>query len=264
MVPRILQRIRADRERTLAEAMRLRPEADLRRDLAALQRPMRRGVFGDALRGPGGLRLIAEIKRASPSAGALRPDADAVQIARAYALAGASAISVLTEPTFFQGSLDDLKAVRRAVALPVLRKDFILHRYQLVEAVTAGADAALLIVAMLSPLELRDLHAHGMELGLGCLVEVHDTHELSAALTLGVEFVGINNRDLNTMRVDIGTTFRLLPHVPDGVTVVSESGIRCRDDVRRLGEAGVSAVLAGEWLMRSPDPGAAATALLKD
>jgi len=262
MAAGILQRIRAERERTLAEAIRRCPEDALRAKVEAEVPRRVPNAFVRALTAGAPPRLIAEIKRASPSAGPLRPDLDPAEVARAYAAAGASAVSVLTEPSFFGGSLEDLRAVRGAVTLPVLRKDFILHRYQLLEAVAAGADAALLIVAMLSEDELRALHAHAMELHLDCLVEVHNEAELDVALRLGLDVVGINNRDLDTMRTDIETTLRLLPRVPEGVAVVSESGIRTRADIQRLAAAGVHAVLVGETLMRSPDPGAAAAALL--
>ena len=262
-----LKEIRADRERTLAEAMSRRPEAELRRSVDALLASRLEGgtprrEFAAALKRPNGPHLIAEVKKASPSAGLIRADYNPGALARGYAEAGAGAISVLTEPTFFKGSLDHLRQVRAAVQLPLLRKDFIFHSYQLLEAVEAGADAALLIVAMLSPDELRGLHEQARALGLDCLVEVHEESELREALALGVNLVGINNRSLKTMRVDLETTFQLLPKVRAGVAVVSESGIRSRADVERLGQAGVSAVLVGEALMRSPDPGAAAAALL--
>ncbi len=258
-----LNDIRADRERTLVKAMKRRPEAELRRSvetLLAAKKP--HPQFTAALSRPGGPHLIAEIKKASPSAGLIRADYQPAEIARAYATGGASAISVLTEPTVFQGSLDHLREVRAAVQLPILRKDFIFHHYQLLEAVESGADAILLIVAMLTPDELRSLHEQAQALRLDCLIEVHDESEMQEALKLGAKLIGINNRNLKTMRVDIETTFRLLPKVSKGVTVVSESGIRSRADVERLGKAGVNAILVGEALMRSADPGAAASALL--
>lgn len=261
MTPRILQKIRSDRERTLAATMSQRPIEAVQAAAEACAFERR---FIDTLTRPGGPHLIAELKKASPSAGLIRADFNPPAIARAYADGGASALSVLTEPTFFQGSLDTLRQVRGTVDLPLLRKDFIFHRYQLLEAVEAGADAVLLIVGMLAAEELRALHVEADALGLNCLVEVHDAAELTVALGLDLSLVGINNRDLNTMTVDIDTTRRLLPAVPEGVAVVSESGIQSREDVRRLGEAGVSAVLVGESLMRQRDVRAAAASLLND
>ena len=160
--------------------------------------------------------------------------------------------------------MDILRTVRRAVDLPILRKDFIFCRYQLLEAAEARADAILLIVAMLSQDEIDTLFAQAGALGLDCLLEVHTAEELDVALGLGLTLVGINNRDLSTMTVDIATTYALRPRIPEGIAVISESGIKTRDDVRRLGEARVSAVLVGEALMRQPDPGAAAAALIHD
>lgn len=206
--------------------------------------------FAAALRGEG-MRLIAEVKRASPSAGLIREDFDPVVIARAYARAGAAAISVLTDEEYFQGSLTFLRDIRSAVATPLLRKDFIVDPYQIVESRAAGADAILLIVHLLDDAALRSFldQAHG--LGMKCLVESHSKEELDRALAAGAEIVGINNRDLHTFRVDIETAIRLSPSVPKEKLIVGESGIKTPDDVQRLGEAGVSAILVGETLMRS-------------
>ena len=210
----------------------------------------------------GVIRLIGEFKRASPSQGVIRADLDPADVACRYAAAGAAAVSVLTDGPFFSGSLDDLRAVRNAVDIPVLRKDFIIDPYQLLEARAAGADAVLLIVAALSGRKLGELQERARELGLSALVEVHDEADLGAALAVHPRMIGINNRDLRTFRVDFGTTFRLRPLIPSGIVVVSESGIRSRADAMRLQSAGVDAMLVGQFLMRQPDPGKAAAELL--
>ena len=257
----ILAEIRARRERDVADAAGRLPLAMLERRLP--DAPPARD-FAGALRRADEIRLIAEIKRASPSAGVLRADFDPPAIARGYAAAGAAALSILTEPHWFQGSLEHLRQAREAVDLPILLKDFLCSRYQLVEARVAGADAALLIVAMLSPEELRTLPAMARDIGLAALIEVHNHEELDRALEAEAAIIGINNRDLKTMTVDTETTLRLRKHVPGDKTVVSESGIRDRATMCRLRDAGVHAALVGEALMRQPDPGAAAAALLND
>ncbi|HZD04259.1 MAG TPA: indole-3-glycerol phosphate synthase TrpC [Longimicrobiales bacterium] len=216
------------------------------------------GDFAGALRKGGEVALIAEVKRRSPGAGPIRPDLDPPGLAAAYARAGAAAVSVLTDGPWFGGSLDDLGAVRKAVEVPLLRKDFTLVPDQVAEARAAGADAVLLIVRILSDERLGELAGAARELGLAALVEVHDGEELSRALDAGAAIVGVNNRDLTTFSTDLGTTLGLLEDLPDEVVVVSESGIRAPADVERLGAAGVDAVLVGESLLRSPDPGAAA------
>jgi indole-3-glycerol phosphate synthase len=204
--------------------------------------------------------LIAEVKRASPSRGLLRADLDAVALARSYAEAGAAAISVLTEERYFQGSLADLKAVRQALdglgegRPPLLRKDFIFDMYQIFEARAYGADAVLLIAAILNPGLLTSFISLARSLGLECLVEVHDEPELERALTAGAEIVGINNRDLRTFEVDLATTERLRPLAPPEVTVVAESGVHTRADVRRLAALDVHGVLIGEALVVADDP----------
>jgi indole-3-glycerol phosphate synthase len=214
------------------------------------------GDFGAALRAPRpGMRLIAEIKRASPSKGPLRPGLDAAALAREYEANGAAAISVLTDRHFFQGSLDDLCTVRQQVRLPLLRKDFVLDPYQVYEARAAGADAVLLIVAALDDGNLAALHRLAGELGMAALVEVHDADELHRALEIGPRIVGINNRDLHTFQVDLGTAVRLRSLVPPDVVVVAESGVRSRADVERLAAAGINAVLVGEALVRAADAG---------
>jgi indole-3-glycerol phosphate synthase len=217
--------------------------------------------FRDALNLPG-VGVIAEFKRRSPSAGALREQPRLAEMLSAYERGGAVAASVLTEGPNFEGSLDDLRAAREDCELPLLRKDFVVDVYQLHEAVAAGADAVLLIVAALDAGELASLHAAARELGLDVLVEVHDRAELHSALELGADIVGINNRDLRDFSVDIERTEALMEEIPSGVTVVSESGIADAAQVGRLGERGVQAVLVGELLMRSADPAAAIEALI--
>jgi len=210
------------------------------------------------------VRVIAEIKRASPSAGPIRPDADPVAIARAYAAAGARAISVLTDRTFFDGELGFLGLARAAVDLPLLRKDFLIDAYQITEARAAGADAVLLIVAALDDAQLRDLHAQARGLRLDVLVEVHDEAEADRAVAAGAELIGVNHRDLSTFTIDMSLTGRLATRLPAGTVLVGESGIKTSADVRALGAAGAHAVLVGETLMRAPSPGAALSELLED
>ena len=204
----------------------------------------------------GRARLIAEVKRASPSRGILKADLDPVALAATYARQGADAISVLTDAKYFGGSLDDLAAVRAAVEVPLLRKDFTLDDYQLWEARAAGADAVLLIVAILEPSALAELAAAAKGLGLAALVECHTAAELDVALTLGARLIGINNRDLATFETRLDTTLSLLPQIPPGPIVVSESGFFTGDDVRRVVDAGAHAVLVGEGLVKASDVGA--------
>ncbi len=216
--------------------------------------------FRDALSGAE-VGVIAEFKRRSPSAGALRENPDLAEIVDAYQRGGAVAVSILTEGPNFEGTLEDLRAARAACELPLLRKDFIVDPYQLHEALAAGADAVLLIVAALSPAELASLHDQARALGLDVLVEVHDREELRGALEIGADIVGINNRDLRDFSVDLERTATLMDDVPPGVLVVSESGIAGVEQLRRLRERGVHAVLVGESLMRAADPAAALKAL---
>jgi len=204
--------------------------------------------FASALRGDS-LRLIAEVKKASPSRGVLCPDFNPVALAKTYARGGAAAISVLTEVNHFQGSIDYLAAIRQEVSIPLLRKDFIFDDYQVYESAACGADALLLIAAILSREQLAGLLALSHRLGLGCLVEVHNEKELEKVLQSNSEIIGINNRDLSTFTTDINTTRRLRPLIPDGKIVVSESGINNREDVIKMGEWGVNAVLVGEALV---------------
>jgi indole-3-glycerol phosphate synthase len=209
-----------------------------------------------------GFGLIAEVKRASPSRGSLHPSLDAANMARLYARAGANAVSILTEPDFFKGSLEDLKAARQAMKLPLLRKDFILESYQVYEARVSGADAILLIVAILSPEKLGQLLALCQELGMDALVEVHQQTELETALKANARMIGINNRNLNDFSVDLKTTLSLRPSIPSDILVVSESGIHNHKDMDLLRQAGVNAVLIGEALVTSPDPAAKIKELL--
>lgn len=246
---------------TREDVARRRAEHSLDDLLAQLGPPDRGRPFSEALIAPG-VSLIAEVKRASPSRGPIRPDADVAGIVTAYERAGAAACSILTEPHFFGGALDDLRTARAACALPLLRKDFIVDAYQLAEARLAGADAALLIVAALDEVEFADLLQVGQELGLDILAEAHTEDEVEAAIDAGAEIVGINNRNLKTLEVDPETVLNLLADIPAGTVVVAESGISERADVVRLGEAGVDAILVGEALMREDDPAAAIRSLL--
>lgn len=214
--------------------------------LAALRQPPR-----------GRVALIAEVKKASPSAGVIRADFDPVEIARAYEEGGAACLSVLTDEKFFQGHDDFLGAVRAAVAVPVLRKDFTLYPYQVYEARTLGADAVLLIVAALKPDQIAEYAAQARDLGMASLVEVHTEAEMQIALDAGATLIGINSRDLNTFGTDLGMVERLAAMVPGGVTLVAESGIKTPADVARVSKAGAKAVLVGETLMRAPDIAAA-------
>jgi indole-3-glycerol phosphate synthase len=208
--------------------------------------------FAEALTRPG-VSVIAEHKRRSPSAGVIREGATVADVVRAYERGGATALSVLTEPFHFGGSLDDLREAHRATALPVLRKDFIVDRYQLYEAVAAGADAVLLIVAALERDELDALLREAWDLDLDALVEVHDERELEVALEAEADVLGLNNRDLSDFSVDLERTYELLSDVPAGKTVVSESGFSTREQLDELERVGVDAVLIGETLMRAPD-----------
>jgi indole-3-glycerol phosphate synthase len=208
--------------------------------------------FADALSRPG-LALIAEHKRRSPSAGLIREDLELPDVVSAYERGGAAALSILTEGPNFGGQLGDLEAARRASSLPLLRKDFIVDPYQVLEAYGAGADAVLLIVAAVSRAELATLHEQVVACGLAALVEVHDEHELAVAADLGARVIGINNRDLTTLEVDTSRALELVEGVPDGVVRVAESGFRTREELRELEAAGFDAVLMGEALMRSED-----------
>jgi indole-3-glycerol phosphate synthase len=226
------------------------PQAQLESQLSARgeDRP-----FNEALVRPG-LSLIAEFKRRSPSAGEIAASAKVADQVGAYERGGAAALSVLTDETHFGGSLDDLREARAACGMPIIRKDFIVDRYQLYEAAVNGADAVLLIVRALDDAELRALYDEARAIDLDCLVEVHDGEELERALDVDAEVIGINNRNLDEQRIDVATTFELMPDVPAGKTVVSESGISGRAELEELERVGVDAVLIGGALMSAPDP----------
>jgi len=206
--------------------------------------------------------IIAEIKKASPSKGLLAQDFNPARLARAYEAGGAAALSVLTDEKFFQGSLADLAAVRGVCRLPVLRKDFTLDENHVTEAAAGGADAILLIAAILESAEIRTLAGLAVSYGMAALVEVHDERDLAKAIDAGAEIIGVNNRDLATFEVTLDTSLRLAPRIPPGVLKVSESGIRSARDIERLRTAGYQAFLVGEHLMKSADPAAAVRALL--
>ena len=236
------------------------PLAALVERAAAL--PSRPGRFFGALSVADEINVIAECKRRSPSKGVLRVEYDPAAIATGYADAGAAAISVLTEPTFFDGALEHLAAVRAAVDVPLLRKDFIVSEYQLLEARIAGADAILLIVAGLRPAELNVLHDHATRHGLDALVEVHDARELAIALDVGARIVGVNNRNLRTLQVDVHASEALIAQIPGDVVAVSESGLKTSGDLLRLRGLGYRAFLIGETFMTAADPGAELRALV--
>jgi indole-3-glycerol phosphate synthase len=251
----IVQATREEVERRKRE----RPLAELERE--AEGRPEGR-PFLEALARPG-TSLIAEHKRRSPSAGQIRAGASVTDIVRAYERGGAAALSILTEEQHFGGSLDDLREARAASELPILRKDFTVDPYQVVEARAEGADAVLLVVGSLDTSALAELHREARALDVDALVEVHDERELEAALELDADLIGINNRDLQDFSVDISKTFELLADVPAGKTVVSESGIVYREQIEELERVGVDAVLVGETLMRAADPEAACRELTR-
>lgn len=240
---------------------RTRTEVERRKQLP-LEPPARAEPrpFADALARPG-LSLIAEHKRRSPSAGPIREGMALRDVVAAYERGGACALSILTEGPSFGGSLQDLHDAREASSLPLLRKDFIVDPFQVVESADWGADAILLIVAALSSAELAELHRQASEVGLAVLVEVHDRRELEIAVEHGAQLIGINNRNLKTLAVDRRTTFELLERIPDGVTVVAESGFSRPEELNKLEQAGVHAVLIGEALMRAADIEAAVRSL---
>jgi indole-3-glycerol phosphate synthase len=249
-VATILDKIVATKRQEIEQAKSRRPVAELQ---AALRdAPPARDFFA-ALAAPGPIRLIAEVKKASPSKGIIRADFQPVEIAKAYERAGATCLSVLTDEAYFQGSLDYLRAIRQQVGLPVLRKDFILDPYQLLEAREAGADAVLLIAECLDDCHLRALHNEALEWGLTPLVEFYEPDNLPRVLEAGATLIGVNNRDLRSFSVDLHHTVRMREQVPDHCLLVGESGIHSREDVLLLERAGVNAILVGERLMASSD-----------
>ena len=253
----ILEKILAAKRAEVAEAKRTRPEV-------GGERALPRVPFAAALRRPPGapMRVLAEIKRASPSAGPIRPGADPAEIARGYAAGGAAALSVLTDRQFFDGDLAFLAAAKRACPLPVLRKDFLIDPIQIREAHDHGADAILLIVAALPAAELAAMLGEARRWSLDALVEAHTVAEAETALAAGATLLGVNHRDLHTFAIDMTLTEQIARRVPPGVVLVAESGIRSSADVRRLGDAGAHAVLVGEALMRAASPGDALRELL--
>jgi len=254
----VLAAIVASSRRAAAERARVLPLEALARKAGGAA--PRGALFEAQLRAPG-VRIIAECKRRSPSRGILRAHFDPATIARGYERAGAAAISVLTEPSFFDGSIADLQAVRSAVEVPVLRKDFIVTEYQVVEARAIGADAILLIVAALEQAALESLLAVAASLDLAALVEVHTAEELRRAAGAGARIIGVNGRNLRTLTVDLAVFDALLPDMPTGAVSVAESGLRSAEDLRRLRALGFSAFLIGERFMTEDDPGAALGAL---
>jgi len=259
--PDLLGAIVAATERIIEVRRQREPAAALKKRAASATPAGAR--FEEELGVAGRVNVIAECKRRSPSKGVLAAEYDPASIARLYERGGAAAISVLTEPTFFDGALDHLAAVRRAVSLPLLRKDFIVDDYQLLEARAAGADAILLIVAALRQSDLVRLQARAWELGLAALVEVHDEEELTRAVDSGARVIGVNNRNLRTLQVDIDASYRLAAKVPRGVIAVSESGLQSRADLERLAAAGYRAFLIGERFMTDRDPAGAIRELIR-
>ena len=251
----ILNKILARKAEEVAAAKRARPLAQMRVEARAAAAPR---DFTGALRvkiAGGQAAVIAEIKKASPSKGLLRADFDPAAIAATYAAHGAACLSVLTDREFFQGEPQYLAAARSACALPALRKDFMLDVYQVYEARALGADCILLIAAALDPARLRELESAAGDLGMAVLIEVHDAAELATALALATPLIGINNRDLRSFETRLTTTLDLLPQIPPGRLVITESGIRTRADVALMRARGVDAFLVGEAFMRAPDPG---------
>jgi indole-3-glycerol phosphate synthase len=259
-VPDLLRTIVAATRRIVSVRREREPlDALERRAAGATARGER---FESELSKAGRINVIAECKRRSPSKGVLAADYDPVAIATAYERGGAAAVSVLTEPTFFDGSLEHLAAVRRAVRIPLLRKDFIVDEYQLLEAKANGADAVLLIVSALEQADLVRLQARAAGLGLAALVEVHDENEVRRAVDAGARMIGVNNRNLRTLQVDVDASHRLAALVPKGVIAVSESGLQSRADLERLAVEGYRAFLIGERFMTAPDPARAIADLI--
>lgn len=255
----ILQEIVRKKRIEIEQAKALRPPRELVRALVDAP-PVR--SFVSALQAGPEIRLIAEVKRQSPSAGLIRADFDPVRIARTYAGAGAACLSVLTDREFFGGALEFLVAIRAAVGIPLLRKDFILDEYQIHEARVAGADCVLLIAECLEPAVLKRLHECATGLGMDCLVELHDSDQLPAVLACAPTMIGVNNRDLRTFQVDLARCLELRPAIPPSILMVGESGIRNRTDALRLQAGGIKAMLVGESLMRQEDLAAAVRNLL--
>ena len=255
----VLAKICATTRETIAAAKLRTPIAELESRLADAP-PVR--DFVEALRNAREIGLIAEVKKASPSAGIIRQDFDPVAIAKTYATAGAACISCLTDEPYFQGKLEYLAAIRQAVDIPIMRKDFILDRYQVVEARAAGADCILLIAECLNDCEMRDLYFFASELGMECLIELYEPENLDRVLKLDASLVGVNNRNLKTFETDLNHTIELGKRIPASTVLVAESGIRTRADVERLKAGGARAILVGETLMRQDDIAAGVRELL--
>ena len=255
----VLDEIVAYKRGEIAAAKQAKPAEELQDQLADAP-PVR--DFAAALSTPAAMHVIAEVKKASPSAGLIRTDFDPVAIARCYEQSGAACISVLTDEHFFQGHLDYLTAVRQAVSIPVLRKDFILDRYQIMEARVAGADCVLLIAECLDDSSLRDLYDYADSLGMHSLVEFYEPENLDRVLRLAPKIVGVNNRDLRTFVTDLNHSLKMQQRIGEGPIFVSESGIRSRADVAKLEAAHVDAILVGETLMRAENIGQELVALL--
>ena len=259
MAETVLQKIVSTKLQEISAAKNAVPEAELRSRL--VDSPPVRSFF-EPLAAGGPMKLIAEVKKASPSAGVIREDFDPVAIAKEYEAHGAACISVLTDEQYFQGSLSYLSQVKQSVSIPVLRKDFIIDRYQLLEARVAGADAVLLIAECLDDCSLRALHNEAIEFGLTPLVELYEPDNLPRVLEAGASLVGVNNRNLHTFEVDLQHTVRMRSQIPKDCVLVGESGIKTHADVQLLESAGVQAILVGESLMRKPDIGQAVRELL--
>lgn len=255
----VLQTIVAHKRQEIAATKDRRPASELQKFLR--DAPPIRG-FIDSLKRSTGIGLIAEVKKASPSAGLIRADFDPVAIARTYEKHGANCLSVLTDEKFFQGHLDYLIAVRQSVSIPVMRKEFILDTYQVLEARVAGADCILLIAECLDDCRMRELYFYASELGMDVLIEIYDPENLERVLNLDPPMIGINNRNLREMRTDLAHTLDLAKKIPSGTLLVSESGIKTHADVRQLQNGGAGAILVGESLMRSPDIGTALDSLM--
>ena len=251
LMANILEKIVACKRQEVEAARKERPVEMLQEQLAAA--PPVRDFTAALASAAGGMGMIAEVKKASPSAGLIRADFDPVEIARVYESAGASCISVLTDEQFFQGHLDFLRQIRQAVSLPVMRKEFILDRYQVLEARAAGADCILLIAECLDDCKLRELYFYAAELGMESLIEIYEPDNLPRVLALEPNLLGVNNRNLKTFVTELGHSLSLKKQVPESCLFVSESGIRTREDVVRLQDGGVRAILVGETLMRADD-----------
>ena len=249
----ILSRIIEEKRKEVDEAKRVRPGADLIKDIKSLSV---KSSFRKNISRPHHINLIAEIKKASPSKGILRGDFNPVKIAVTYQANGASAISVLTDERFFEGKLEYIPKVRANISIPVLRKDFFIDEYQIYETVASGAEAILLIPEILSIAELTKFYNLASELGLDCLVEVHNEEDIEKALAIGAAIIGINNRDLHTFKVDLAVTQRLIRLIPQNKVIVSESGIKSYEDIMFLKSLGINAVLIGEAFMEADDIGA--------